>query len=287
MASTTTISSENKSVEVGPGLPVRIIGERINPTGKKRLTESLEEGSLEVVKEEAVRQAEAGADFLDVNVGVPGIDEPEMMVKAVEVVTSVTDLPLVIDSSRPDVLKAGLDAYQGKALVNSVDGEEEKSRELLDIIKGAGAAVIGLALDENGIPETPQGRLEIAQRIVVWAEEAGIPREDVFIDCLSLSVSAGHTAGLITLESIKLVGQELGVNQVLGVSNISFGLPDRGFVNHIFLAMAVQNGLNCPIMDPLDMEMKMAMRTAEMMMGRDEWCGRYLETYREKMTAGS
>jgi len=285
VAITTTLSSASKTLALGPHLPVAIIGERINPSGKKKLTEAVEAGDVELIKQEALLQVESGADLLDVNVGVPGVDEVEMMVKAVKAIQGVTDVPLVLDSSRPEVLQAGLEVYQGKTLVNSVDGEKEKNRELWPIIKKFGAAVIGLTMDETGIPATAEQRLELAQIIVTRAEGYGIPKQDVFIDCLALSVSADHNSAALTLESIRLVNQKLGVNQVLGVSNVSFGLPERDFVNHVFLGMCVQNGLNCPIMDPVVMDMKMAIRVADMLLGRDEWCGRYLNAYREKMAS--
>ena len=261
----TTLSSRSKIVEISPELPVVIIGERLNPTGKKTLSKAIENGEVEFIKNEALCQVEAGADLLDVNVGVPGIDEPKMMVEALKVIQSSTEIPLVIDSGRIDVLKTGLTVYEGKALVNSVDGDEEKMISLLPAVKEAGAAVIGLTMDEKGIPSTPEGRLAIAKRIAARAEDFGIPREDVIIDCLSLTPSSEHRAGLITLETMKLVRDELGVNLILGVSNISYGLPDREFVSHIFLAMAIRNGLNCAIIDPTMETMKMSVIVADML----------------------
>lgn len=279
----TTVSSNTKTVQIGPELPVVIIGERLNPTGKKRLSKAIESGDMDVVKKIALRQVESGAHMLDVNVGVPGVDEPKMMIEALKAVQSVTDLPLVLDSGRLDVLKTALETYEGKALVNSVDGEQEKLDTLLPVVKASGSAVIGLTMDEKGIPSTPEGRLEIAERIVGQAEKHGIPREDVIIDCLTLTVSAEHDAGLVTLEAIKLVRESLGVNLTLGASNISYGLPDREFVNHVFLAMAVQAGLTCPIMDPTSIDMKMTVLAADLLRGKDEWCEHYLNAYREMM----
>lgn len=279
----TTVSSKSKTVQIGPELPIVVIGERINPTGKKKLTQAIKQGDLEIIKSEATRQVEAGAHMLDVNVGVPGIDEPKVLLEALQIVQSVTDVPLVLDSGRLDVLKTALASFEGKPLVNSVDGDAEKIVTLLPAVKEAGAAVVGLTMNEKGIPSTPEGRLEIAKKIIARAEDFGIPREDVIIDCLCMTVSAEHDVGLVTLEAMKLVKEELGVNMTLGVSNISFGLPDREFVNHVFLAMAVQAGLTCAIIDPTVEEMKMAVLAADLLRGKDEWCENYLNAYRGKL----
>jgi len=279
----TTVCSATKTVQIGPELPVAIIGERINPTGKKKMTEAIRSGDLEIIKSEALRQVEAGAHLLDINVGVHGIDESKMLLEAMEIVRSVTDVPFVLDSSQIEVIKTALFKYEGKALVNSVDGEQQKLDSLLPAVKEAGAAVIGLTMDDKGIPSSAEKRLEIAEKIVSSAESYGIPREDVIIDCCCLPVSADHIHGAVTLEAMRLVRERLGVNQTIGISNISFGLPDRSFVNMIFLTMATCLGMNAAIIDPTNIDMKMAVLTNDLLRGKDEWCDNYLKGYRQKL----
>ena len=234
-----TVSSTTKTVVMGPSRPLVIIGERINPTGRKELAASLEAGNLDLVRSEAILQVEAGAHILDVNVGVSGIDEPRMLKEAILAIQDVTDVPLCIDSALPKALEAGLSVYKGKALVNSVNGETHKLEQILPLVKAHNAAVIGLTMDDNGIPKQAEKRLEIARLIVDKAQQAGIPKEDVIIDPLAMAVSADDQAGLETLRALQLIRDELGVNQTLGLSNISFGLPERSSINAIFLAMAV------------------------------------------------
>jgi len=278
----TVIRSPSRSVTIGPGRPLTIIGERINPTGRRNLAQALEQGDLRLVQSEAVRQVEAGAHVLDVNVGVSGIDEAKMLKAAIAAVVEVTDVPICIDSALPRALEAGLEVYQGKALVNSVNGETHKLDQVLPLVKEFGAAVIGLTRDDRGIPKKAQDRLEIARRIVERAERLGIPREDVIIDPLAMAVSADHLSAVETLRAFQLIRDELGVNQTLGLSNISFGLPERASINAMFLAMAMLNGLTCPIVDPASWEMRKAMLIADMLLGKDDFCMNYIAAMGEK-----
>lgn len=280
----TVLRSKRREVVIGPGQPTRIIGERINPTGKKLLAESLAKGDMGRVKRLAEEQVAAGAAILDVNVGAAGVNEVEVLPLAVQAVMEVTDVPLCLDSANAQALRAALEVYEGKALINSVNGEEASLRRVLPLAKEFGAAVIGLTMDERGIPKTAEERLEVAKKIVARAEEIGIPREDILIDCLALAVGADTTAGLVALEAIRLVRQELGVNMTLGVSNISFGLPDREEINDVFLAMALGCGVNAPIVNP-----SQACKTvliADLLLGKDEYAMRYIRYCRaQKATA--
>lgn len=222
----------------------RIIGERINPTGKKKLKEALKNGDMDYVLTQAADQIRDGAEILDVNAGVPGIDEKSVIVNIVKALQGITDAPLQIDSGDPEVIEAALRVYSGKAIVNSVNGEEKSLTSILPLVKKYGAAVVGLTLDEDGIPKTKEKRIEIAERILSRALALGIPRKDVYIDCLTLTVSAEQENAAGTLEAIKYVKEELGLKTVLGVSNISFGLPNRSIINHNFLQMALTCGLD-------------------------------------------
>ncbi len=264
----TILKSPGQIVAIGPAHPLVIIGERINPTGRKKLAEALEKGDLKWLQKEAKKQVKAGARILDVNVGLSGIDESRLLKEAVQAIQEVTDCPLCLDSALPKALEAGLAVYSGKALVNSVNGEKKKLEQILPLVKNFGAAVIGLTMDEQGIPKTAQKRLEIARRILEAAFRAGIPREDVIIDPLAMAVSADYQAGLETLRALQLIRDELGVNQTLGLSNISFGLPKRSSINAFFLAMAVSNGLTCPIADPTDKKIRKALLLLGLLTGR-------------------
>ncbi|MCL2827954.1 MAG: homocysteine S-methyltransferase family protein [Oscillospiraceae bacterium] len=246
------VCSAVRTVEISG---VQVIGERINPTGKREFRQALIEGNLDYILAQAISQEVAGADLLDVNVGVPELDEPAQMARIVPAIQSVTGLPLVIDSSNPDALEAGLRAYCGKAVVNSISGEQAALDRILPLVKQYGASVVGLTLDEQGIPETAEGRLEIARRILNAALAHGIPREDVFIDCLTLTVSAQPQGATETRKAVRMVRQELGLQAVLGVSNISFGLPNRPLINQTFLTMALEAGLTLPICNPNDQGM--------------------------------
>ena len=228
----------------------RVIGERINPTGKKRFKEALLNNDINYILSQAIEQIQAGADILDVNVGLPSIDERAMMVTAVKAIQSVTNAPLQLDSTIPEVLEAGLRIYNGKPIVNSVNGEDESMNAILPLVKKYGAAVIGLTLDKVGIPKTAQGRFEIAEKIMNKALKFGIPKEDIYIDCLTLTASAEQEGVMETLNALKRVKEELGLKTVLGVSNISFGLPNRELITRTFLTMALQNGLDLPIINP-------------------------------------
>jgi methanogenic corrinoid protein MtbC1/uroporphyrinogen-III decarboxylase len=272
----TTVTSATQTVVIGPRQPLVIIGERINPTGRKKLAQALEKGNLDLVQSEAIKQVEEGAHILDVNVGVSGIDEPRMLKEAILAIREVTDVPLCIDSALPKALEGGLEVYEGKALVNSVNGEELKLKQVLPLVKKHGAAVIGLTMDDRGIPREAETRLEIAGKIVERAEQMGIPREDVIIDPLAMAVSADYQAGLETIKALQLIRDELGVNQTLGLSNISFGLPERASINAVFLAMAMLSGLTCPIVDPTVWEMRKALLVSDMLLGKDEYCMNYI-----------
>lgn len=257
----------------------RIIGERINPTGKKLFKEALINGDIEYILNQALEQVRAGADILDVNVGLPGIDEKEMMITAVKSIQSVVDVPLQIDSTIPEVLDAALRIYSGKPIVNSVNGEDESIANVLPLVKKYGAAVVGLTLDANGIPKKAEDRFAIAKKILDSALSYGIPKEDVYIDCLTLTASAEQEGVVETLEAVRRVKTELGLKTVLGVSNISFGLPNRVLVNHIFLTMALQNGLDLPIINPNIEEMTGAVRAYKLLAGIDKNSVDFIKAY--------
>ena len=257
----------------------RIIGERINPTGKKLFKKALQENNIDYILNQALSQVEAGAEILDVNVGLPEIDEKEMMVKVLKAIQGVCDAPLQVDSTKPDVLEAALRAYNGRPIVNSVNGEEKSLSTVLPLVKKYGATVVGLTLDENGIPKTAEERFQIAKRIVERAEALGIPREDVFIDSLTLTVSAEQAACKETLEGLHRVKTELGCKTALGVSNISFGLPYRELVNSTFLTMALEEGLDLPIINPNVDSMTGAVRAFRVLRGIDENSLDYISSY--------
>ena len=257
----------------------RIIGERINPTGKKIFKQALADNNIDYILSQALVQLKGGAELLDVNVGSPGIDEKTMMVRVVRAIQSVCDAPLQIDSTKPEVLDAGLRVYSGKPIVNSVNGEEKSMAQVLPLVKKYGAAVVGLTLDENGIPATAEERFNIAKRIVERAESLGIDRRDVYIDCLTLTVSAEQKACRQTLEALHRVKTELGCKTVLGVSNISFGLPNRGLVNSTFLTMALENGLDLPILNPNIDAMSGAVRAFRVLSGYDENANDFVAAY--------
>lgn len=257
----------------------RIIGERINPTGKKRFKEALLANDIDYVLGQAIEQTQAGADILDVNVGLPGIDEKEMMCRAVKALQGVADVPLQLDSTVPEVLEAALRVYSGKPIVNSVNGEEKSLQTILPIVKKYGAAVVGLCLDEKGIPKTAEGRFNIAKKILDRALSLGIRREDVYIDCLTLTVSAEQEGAPETLRALHRVKTELGLKTVLGVSNISFGLPERIIINRNFLAMALTEGLDLPIINPNLPDMTAAVRAYNVLAGYDKNSLEYVNYY--------
>jgi 5-methyltetrahydrofolate--homocysteine methyltransferase len=277
----TVLHSRSKTVTIGPTQPFCIIGERINPTGRKVFAEELRGGDLSTVTADAIAQTEAGADMLDVNAGIPLVDESDLLQQMLRTVQDATDLPICIDSSVIEALEAGLSVYEGKALVNSVTGEDDRLEEILPLVAKHGAAVIGLANDETGIPETPQQRLEIATKIVKVAGDHGIPPEDIVIDPLAMTVGAATDAVTITLETIRLIREHLGVNMSLGASNVSFGLPDRHALNAAFLPMAMEAGLTSAIMSTAPVVVE-SVRAADLLLGHDEWGGRWIAAHRAR-----
>ncbi len=258
---------------------ITVVGERINPTGKKRFQQALREGDMDYVLAQAISQAESGAAVLDVNVGAPGVDEPALMEQVVKVLQSVVSLPLQLDSSNAAALERGLRVYNGKPIVNSVNGEQAVLDKLLPLCKKYGAAVVGLTMDEQGIPKTAAGRVAIAARIRDAALAAGIPLEDIYIDCLTLTASAQQEDVMATLDALRACKEELGVRTVLGVSNISFGLPCRPYLNTAFLTMAMYAGLDLAIMNPASEEMMGAVYAYGVLSGRDKQSGRYIARY--------
>jgi 5-methyltetrahydrofolate--homocysteine methyltransferase len=279
----TRVTSASREVIIGGGRPTVLIGERINPTGKKRLAEALRAGDLSVVREEALAQVAAGADILDVNVGATGVDELEMLPRAVQAVSEVVDVPLCIDSRKVKALAAALAICPGRPIVNSVTGEEASLEEILPLVKEFGLPVIGLTLDEKGIPAEASARLEIAYKIIERAEAMGIPREDVIIDTLTLSLGANVKAGLSTLEATRRVKEELGVNQTQGCSNISHGLPNRPVLTGAYLALAIEAGLTCPTVDVA--LVRLAVLSADLVLGRDNYAMRFISAFREQQKA--
>ncbi len=277
----TAVCSGTTAVEINQP---RIIGERINPTGKKLFKQALINNDIDYILSQAVSQVNAGADILDVNVGLPEIDEKQMMVRVIKSLQAVVDVPLQIDSTKPDVLESALRIYNGKPIVNSVNGEEKSLNSVLPLIKKYGASVIGLTLDENGIPKTAEGRFNIAKKIVERANAFGIPSKDVYIDCLTLTVSAEQEGCIETLKALHRVKEELGCKTCLGVSNISFGLPNRPLINHIFLTMALEEGLDLPIINPNDEDMTGAVRAYKVLANIDKNSTDFINAYNEIKT---
>ena len=275
----TILKSEKKEVTIGFDKPFVIIGEKLNPTGIKKLGQALVERNMDYVKHLAKRQVDWGADVLDVNVGHPQIEEAEVMPLVVEAVQSVVDVPLCIDSNEPKILEAGLNAIKGgKPLVNSVNGEEKQLATVLPIVKARGAAVIGLTIGDEGIPATAEGRLAAAAKIIERAAKIGIPVEDIIIDPLVMTVGHNSAAATITLKAIELIRNEFGVNISLGASNVSFGLPDRHSVNAAMLSIAMLTGATCSITDPI--KLGSAIKANDLLMGRDANSMRYLKYFR-------
>ncbi len=275
----TILKSNTKEVIIGIDRPFVIIGEKINPTGHKKLAAALTEGNFDYIRQLVERQIAWGADVLDVNVGVPGLDEVAMIPKVVALVASLTDAPICLDSGNPEVLAAGLAAAPGKPLVNSVSGEDKRLASVLPIVKERGAAVIGLTMDDNGIPKTAEERVAVAEKILERAAKLGIPAEDVIIDPLVLTVGSDSKAALVTLQTIDLLRKTFGVNVNLGASNVSFGLPDRLTVNQAFLALAIQAGATCSITDPT--KLGAAIKATDLLLGRDDYAMRYIKYFRQ------
>lgn len=278
----TVLSSKTKSVIIGPDRPFTIIGERINPTGRKALAREMAAGNFERVKTDAAAQVEAGAHMLDVNAGIPLADEPAVLAEAIQIVQAITDVPISIDSSVVAALERGLSVYEGKALVNSVTGEEERLESVLPLVKKHGAAVIGISNDETGISEDPDVRFAVAKKIVERAMDHGIPREDVVIDPLVMPVGAMRYAGRQVFSIVRRCRDELGVNTCCGASNVSFGLPNRAPLNSAFLSMAIASGLTSAITNPLEEEIKMAILASDVMMGNDENCSNWIQANRDE-----
>ena len=276
----TIISSKTKDVIIGPDRPFVIIGERINPTGRKMLAAEMAAGNYERVQNDALAQVEAGAAVLDVNAGIPMIDEPAVLEEVVRLVQSITDVPLCIDSSIMGALQRGLEAYEGKALVNSVTGENERLEVVLPLVKKYNAAVIAITNDESGISDDPNERFEVARMIVERAMDHGIPKEDVLIDPLMMPIGAKRYAGRAVLQIIRRVKEELGCNTVCGASNVSFGLPNRNGINTAFVPMLIAAGMTAAITNPLETEIKQAILAADALMGNDENCMTWIQANR-------
>ena len=278
------LSSSSKEVRIGFGLPFVIIGERINPTGRKALAAEMKRGDYSRVEADALAQVAAGAHMLDVNAGIPLADEPAMLRDVVQLVQSITDVPLSIDSSIVAALEAGLSVYQGKPLVNSVTGEEERLEVVLPLVAKYGAAVVAISNDETGISEDPDERFKVAKKIVERAADHGIPRSDVVVDPLVMPIGAINSAGLQVMHLVRRLRDELQVNTTCGASNVSFGLPNRNGVNSAFLTMAMAAGMTSAITSPLHPEVMQAVLGADVMMGHDPNCERWIRQYRDPAT---
>ena len=275
----TILRSATAQVKIAADGPAVVIGEKINPTGRKKLAAALEQGNLDYVVELAQAQVAWGADVLDVNVGVPGLDDVKMLPEVVKLVASVVTVPICIDTPNPEALEAALQVAPGKPLVNSVNGEEKSLATVLPLVKDRGAAVIGLAMDDTGIPETAEGRLKVAACIIERAVALGIPVEDIVIDPLVLTVGADYKAASVTVETIRRVRAEFGVNINLGASNVSFGLPDRHTINQAFLAIAIAAGARSLITDP--QKLTSTIRAADLMLGHDPHSKRFVSFFRQ------
>ena len=282
----TIVSSASREVVIGFDRPFVIIGERINPTGRKLLAAEMAEGDYSRVQSDALAQVEAGAHMLDVNAGIPMADEPKILAEAVQLVQSLTDVPLSIDSSIVEALESGLAVYKGKALVNSVTGEEERLEAVLPLVKKYGAAVVAISNDETGISEDPDVRFEVAKKIVERAADYGIPACDVVVDPLIMPIGALNDAGAAAFKLLHRLHDELKVNTTGGASNVSFGLPNRNGLNGAFISMAMASGLTSAITNPLHQEVVTAIMGADVMMGHDPNCSRWIKKFREPAADG-
>lgn len=278
----TVVTGKNVEVKFGQGLPTVIIGERINPTGRKNLAEELKQGKLDIVASDAVKQAQAGAHIIDVNVGAVGVDEVDLLPKAIKKVMDVTDRPICIDTANPKAIKAALEVYPYKALINSVNGKEESMEEILLLVKESGSAVVCLTMDSSGIKNDVESRVEVARKIIKRAESLGIKKDDLVVDSLVMTASTDSNSGRITLETMRRVVAEFGVSTTLGASNISFGMPNRELLNIHFLTMGIINGLTAPITDPLIEGLIPAIKAADFLAGRDPYGMIYISDYRKK-----
>ena len=283
---TTLISSASKEVKIGFDQPFVIIGERINPTGRKILAEEMKAGDFSRVEADALAQVAAGAHMLDVNAGIPLADEPAILARAIQLVQSVTDVPISIDSSIVEALESGLAVYQGKPLVNSVTGEDEVLERVLPLVAKYGAAVVAISNDETGISEDPDERFKVAKKIVERAADHGIHHSDVVVDPLVMPIGAINNAGLQVMHILRRLREELKVNTTCGASNVSFGLPNRNGINASFLNMAIAAGMTSAITSPLHAEVMQAVRGADVMMGNDPDCANWIKAYREPAAEG-
>jgi 5-methyltetrahydrofolate--homocysteine methyltransferase len=282
----TIISSATREVVIGFERPFVVIGERINPTGRKLLAEELKHGDYSRVEADALAQVAAGAHVLDVNAGIPLADEPAILAQSIRLIQSITDVPLSIDSSIVEALEAGLQAYQGKALLNSVTGEEERLERILPLVKKHGCAVIAISNDDTGISEDPDVRFEVARKIVERAMDHGIPAGDVVVDPLVMPIGAINTAGRQVMHIVRRLREELQVNSTCGASNMSFGLPNREGLNCAFIGMAIAGGMTSAITNPLNAELMQAVRGADVVMGHDPECMAWIQAYRKPAPDG-
>jgi 5-methyltetrahydrofolate--homocysteine methyltransferase len=282
----TIISSETKEIAIGFERPFVVIGERINPTGRKLLAQEMKAGDFSRVEADALAQVAAGAQMLDINAGIPLADEPAILAQAITLVQSLTDVPLCIDSSIVAALEAGLAAYKGKALLNSVTGEEERLEQVLPLVKKYGAAVVAISNDDTGISEDINVRFNVAKKIVERASDYGIPASDIVVDPLVMPIGAINTAGRQVLELIQRLRSELKVNTTCGASNISFGLPNRAGLNNAFISMGMGAGLTSAITNPLHADLMQAVRGSDVMLGHDNECNKWISTYREPAAEG-
>ena len=281
----TAVQSASKTVTIGHDQPFCIIGERINPTGRKKFQELLRAGDLSTIAIDVEAQVKGGADMLDVNMGVPLTDEPALLSKAIKMIQGITDLPICIDSSVIEALQAGLEAYEGKALVNSMTGEDDRMELILPLIKKHNAAIIALPNDEIGIPATAAERIVITEKIIRAVEKHGISLDNLVIDPLAMTVGADPEAVKITLETIHLIREKWGLNMTLGASNISFGLPNRHALNAAFLPAAMSHGLTCAVMDARTPAINEAVRAADLLLGMDQWGGNWISRFRAQEAA--
>jgi len=279
----TVLRGSAEEVRIGPELPTVMIGERINPTGRKAFSAELQVGDLSRIPRDAEAQAAAGARVLDVNVGAASVDEVALLPRAVELVQETVDLPVCLDSANPAALRAALAVVKGRALVNSVNGERAKLEAVLPVVAEYGAAVIALVMDDSGIPDTPDKRLKVAEAILEAASKHGIAPEDILFDPLVMAVGADHRAGAVTLETARSIRSELGANMTAGASNASHGMPERELLNTVWLALLIQAGVNAPICNPL--KNGLAVRAADLMLGYDEWGMAYIRAYRAAQKA--
>ena len=282
----TVVSSAAKEVVIGFDQPFVMIGERINPTGRKLLSEEMSKGDFSRVEQDTLAQVAAGAHMLDVNAGIPLADEPKILADTVKLVQSLTDVPLSIDSSIVAALEAGLEVYQGKALLNSVTGEEERLESVLPLVKNYGCAVVAISNDETGISEDPDVRFEVSKKIVERAKDFGIPSSDIVVDPLVMPIGALNSAGMQVIRLVRRLQEELKVNTTCGASNVSFGLPNRNGINAAFLNMAIASGLTSAITNPLHDSVMQAVMGADVMMGNDPNCVRWIKRYRQPLTQG-